>query len=177
MRRRVLLRDRTGDRHEACSAGITAGVVHPPAVPAMADRRTDTSKHRGQALPQVLDARPLDCTLTPDAVAERLCPSFSGTGARLHGSLPDLPTDGGYREERTTVLRVVRDTTEATIRPWLDKPVRGEMEDADPVSCAGLCGSSTRGTPVGRGGSGADAGNRTPDYIDSSAKDGASWRC
>jgi len=137
VRRRVLLHDRTGDHDEACSAGITAGVVHPPAVPAMADRRTDTSEHRGQALPQVLDARPLDCTLTPDAVAERFCPSFSGTGARLHGSLPDPPAAARSWEEQTTVLRVVREATEATIRLWLAKPVREKMEDTDPVPCAG----------------------------------------
>src|SRR5215218_4755516 len=103
-----LLRNLSGDRFEAFSAGTEATHVRPLAIKAMEEIGVDISGQESETLDRYLQ-EPFDYVITVCDDANEACPFFPGARERLHWSLPDPSAAKGSEEERLAVFRSVRD--------------------------------------------------------------------
>src|SRR5215217_3362702 len=103
-----LLRNLSGDRFEAFSAGTEATHVRPLAIRAMVEIGVDISGQESETLDRYLQ-EPFDYVITVCDDANEACPFFPGARERLHWSFEDPSKANGTEEERLAVFRSVRD--------------------------------------------------------------------
>ena len=103
-----LLRNLSGDRFEAFSAGTEATHVRPLAVRAMEEMGVDISGQESETLDRYLQ-EPFDYVITVCDDANEACPFFPGAREWLHWSFEDPSKANGTEEERLAVFRSVRD--------------------------------------------------------------------
>ena len=109
-----------GDRFEAHSAGLEAGILNPLAVAAMKEVGIDISQKKTQTVFSLLQKGELFSyviTVCDKAAAEQ-CPVFPGVTSRLHWSFPDPAQLTGTEEERLAKVRTIRDAIKAAIESW-----------------------------------------------------------
>jgi arsenate reductase len=138
----ALLRKLGGGQLEAFSAGIWAGPVAPLAAHVMAERGISLEGHTSKRVYDLAGTQVFDYTITLCEAAERRCPDFPGMGARLYWSLPDPSPVGRSVKEQLDTLRTIRDTCEASLRLWLDKPDQEKAEDTDAADAPRLVGAA-----------------------------------
>jgi arsenate reductase len=101
-----------GDELEALSAGSRpAGIVHPLAVQAMAEKGIDISGAQSKSAEQFL-SQPFDVVVTVCDSAAADCPSWPGAKHLEHWSIPDPTSGSGDAMAR---FRAVRDDLERRI--------------------------------------------------------------
>jgi arsenate reductase len=103
-----LLRNLSGDRFEAFSAGTEATHVRPLAIKAMEEMGVDISGQESETLDRYLQ-EPFDYVITVCDDANEACPFFPGAREWLHWSFEDPSKANGTEEERLAVFRSVRD--------------------------------------------------------------------
>ena len=109
-----------GDRFEAHSAGLEAGMLNPLAVAVMTEVDIDISHKQTQTVYSLLKKGELFSyviTVCDEASAEQ-CPIFPGATRRLHWSFPDPAQLTGTEEEKLTKIRVIRDNIKTAIESW-----------------------------------------------------------
>jgi len=109
-----------GDRFEAHSAGLEAGMLNPLAVTAMKEAGIDISHKQTQTVYSLLKKGELFSyviTVCDEASAEQ-CPIFPGATKRLHWSFPDPAQLTGAEEEKLAKIRVIRDDIKTAIESW-----------------------------------------------------------
>jgi ArsR family transcriptional regulator, arsenate/arsenite/antimonite-responsive transcriptional repressor / arsenate reductase (thioredoxin) len=114
----ALLRHRAGTKVQAASAGIRPKPLHPVAAAVMLDRyRLDISGHQPTAVDTVA-GQPFDYVISLCDKAREACPEFRSRPARIHWSLPDPASDGGYSAFERTAAEL--DTRIRFLLPALD---------------------------------------------------------
>jgi ArsR family transcriptional regulator, arsenate/arsenite/antimonite-responsive transcriptional repressor / arsenate reductase (thioredoxin) len=88
----ALLRERSGDRVVAASAGSRPKPIHPHAVAAMAERGIDLSAARPKHLDRFTGRR-FDLVITLCDRVREVCPEFPGHPTTVHWSIPDPAAD------------------------------------------------------------------------------------
>ena len=109
-----------GDRFEAHSAGLEAGILNPLAVVAMREVGLDISHKKTQTVFSLFNKGELFSyviTVCDEASAEQ-CPVFPGATKRLHWSFPDPSQLTGTEEEKLTKVRKIRDAIKETVVSW-----------------------------------------------------------
>jgi len=84
----ALLRHMSHGRVQVASAGTEPGRLHPLAVQVMAERGLSLTGHHSQPASDYAGQR-FDLVITVCDRAREVCPSFPGTPAQIHWSLPD----------------------------------------------------------------------------------------
>jgi arsenate reductase len=115
-----------GDRFEAQSAGLEAGILNPLAVAAMKEAGIDISHEKTQTVFSLLKKGELFSyviTVCDEASAEQ-CPVFPGATKRLHWSFPDPARLTGTEEEKLAKVRTIRDDIKAAIESWFAELVK-----------------------------------------------------
>lgn len=97
----AMLRDRTGGRVEARSAGSHPKALHPNAVAAMAARSIDISAAKPKALQRFARSR-FDHVITLCDKVREVCPELPGTPTTSHWSVADPALEGAYAAFETT---------------------------------------------------------------------------
>ena len=112
-----------GDRFEAESAGIEAGVLNPLAVEAMAEVGIDISRHTTRRSFDLLKSgRHFHYVITVcDAVTAQKCPVFPGAIQHIHWSLPDPSQLQGTHDEKMREVRKIRDSIKEKIESWISE--------------------------------------------------------
>ena len=109
-----------GDRFEAHSAGLEAGMLNPLAVKAMKEAGIDISHEKTQTVFSLLKKGELFSyviTVCDETSAEQ-CPVFPGATKRMHWSFPDPARLTGTEEEKMAKVRTIRDDIKAAIESW-----------------------------------------------------------
>ena len=102
----ALLRHRAGSRVQAASAGIRPKPLHPKAAAVLRERyRLDISDHQPTSVDAVA-GRPFDYVISLCDKAREACPEFPSHPARIHWSLPDPTSDGGYPAFEQTAIEL-----------------------------------------------------------------------
>ena len=107
----AFLRQASGGRFEAASAGIEAGQLNPLAVETMREVGIDISGHAVRNVFDLLQqGKKFDYVITvcDDASGER-CPLFPGQAERLHWPCDDPAKLTGSREEQLERIRLIRE--------------------------------------------------------------------
>ena len=109
-----------GDRFEAHSAGLEAGMLNPLAVAAMKEVGIDISHKKTQTVFSLFNRGELFLyviTVCDEARAEQ-CPIFPGATKRLHWSFPDPAQLTGTEEENLAKVRKIRDAIKEAVESW-----------------------------------------------------------
>ncbi len=109
-----------GDRFEAESAGLEPGKLNPVVVEAMREVGIDLSGQPTKSVASMIARGPhfdYVVTVCDEASAER-CPTFPGSGERLHWPFPDPSGFTGSPEEKLVGTRAVRDAIRAKVVDW-----------------------------------------------------------
>jgi len=109
-----------GDRFEAHSAGLEAGMLNPLAVAAMSEVGIDISHKKTQTVFSLFNKGELFSyviTVCDEASAEQ-CPVFPGAIKRRHWSFPDPSQLTGTEEEKLAKVRKIRDAIKEAIESW-----------------------------------------------------------
>ena len=101
-----------------CSAGLEPHGLNPTAVAVMAELGVDISHHRSTDLKEYLGDR-FDYIITVCDRAAARCPSFPGSGIRLHWPFEDPAGATGAEAETLGVFRRVRDQIAIRTKAWL----------------------------------------------------------
>ena len=112
-----LLRHVAGDRFEVHSAGTIPSYVRPNAITAMNELGIDIANHRSKSLNEFLDTS-FDYVITVCDHAAQSCPTFSGSGKRIHWSVKD-PVAFGDDEAQLEAFRVARDDLKSRIQDFV----------------------------------------------------------
>jgi arsenate reductase len=117
-----------GDRFEAESAGIEAGVLNPLAVEAMDEVGIDISRKTTRRVFDLFKSgRLFRYVITVcDAVNAQKCPVFPGTLQHIHWSFPDPAQLQGSHDEKMREVRKIRDSIREKIESWVSEPKAGE---------------------------------------------------
>lgn len=113
------LRQLSGERWEAFSAGTKPSIVHPMAIAVMQEKGIDLSDHRSKNVSEYLGTQ-FQYIITVCDHAKEQCPIFHGSSIRLHWSFPDPAEARGTDGEKLAVFRTVRDEIEEQIRVFLE---------------------------------------------------------
>jgi len=100
------------------SAGLEPHGLNPAAVVVMAESGVDISHHRSTALKEYLGDT-FDYVITVCDNAAARCPSFPGSGIRLHWPFEDPAGATGPETEVLGVFRRVRDQIATRTKAWL----------------------------------------------------------
>jgi len=114
------LRKYAGDRFDVFSAGLEPKGIHPFTLQVMEERGFDLSEHTSKDLGQFFGKVDFAYLITVCDNAEQRCPTFPGTGVRLHWSFEDPAAYTGNPEEGLAKFRQVRDQIDARVRSWLE---------------------------------------------------------
>ncbi len=116
-----------GDRFEAESAGLEAGILNPLAVEAMAEVGIDMSGHVTRRAFDVLKTgKHFHYVITVcDAANAQRCPVFPGALQHLKWSFPDPSELKGTHEEKMTAVRKIRDAIKAQLQSWIAEVADG----------------------------------------------------
>ncbi len=109
-----------GDRFEATSAGLEAGVLNPLAVQVMKEVGIDISQKKTQTVFELVKEGKMYAyviTVCDEASAER-CPIFPGVTKRLHWSFPDPAMVTGTTEEKLEQVRKIRDDIKSAVEAF-----------------------------------------------------------
>ena len=109
-----------GDRYEAESAGLEPGKLNPVVVEAMREAGIDIARRPTKSVASMIERGPYFdhvVTVCDETSAER-CPTFPGTGQRLHWPFPDPSSFTGTPEEKLAGTRQVRDAIREKIAVW-----------------------------------------------------------
>jgi arsenate reductase len=112
-----------GDRFEAHSAGLEAGILNPLVVAAMKEVGIDISHKTTQTVFSLYNKGELFSyviTVCDEASAEQ-CPVFPGATTRLHWSFPDPAQLTGTEEEKHAKVRTIRDDIKTAVESWYSK--------------------------------------------------------
>lgn len=112
-----LLRHFAGNRFQVLSAGTMPSYVRPNAIMVMNELGIDISNHRSKSLNEFLDT-PLDYVITVCDDAAQRCPTFHGSGKRIHWSIKDPVAIGG-EEAQLEAFRVARDNLKNRIQRFV----------------------------------------------------------
>jgi arsenate reductase len=117
-----------GDRFEAESAGIEAGVLNPLAVEVMAEVGIDISQNTTRrAFDLLKNGRLFRYVITVcDAVNAQKCPVFPGALQHLHWSFPDPAQLQGTHDEKMKEVRKIRDSIKERIESWISETKEGK---------------------------------------------------
>jgi ArsR family transcriptional regulator, arsenate/arsenite/antimonite-responsive transcriptional repressor / arsenate reductase (thioredoxin) len=124
------LRQLSGGRIAARSAGTEPGAIHPLAVRVMAEAGIDIGHQRSKALDAVADLRPAAVVTVCDLAREQCAPSLAAP-LQIHWSTPDPARGAGDEDERLAAFRAARDQLRVRVEgllallPTMDAPLTG----------------------------------------------------
>ena len=114
----AFLNSLAADQYEACSAGLTPGVLNPLVVEVMREAGIDISRNQTKDVTQFLH-EPFDYIVTVcDETSAEQCPVFPGNVKRLHWGFPDPSLFAGTNKEKLIQIRRVRDQIRGVIKNW-----------------------------------------------------------
>lgn len=110
-----------GDRFEAESAGLEAGVLNPLIIEVMMELGIDISGNRTKGVFDFIKAGKLfHYVITVcDETSGNRCPIYPGYAKRLHWNFPDPSELEGSRDEKLQSARRIRDELKARIEAWI----------------------------------------------------------
>jgi len=113
----ALLNQIYGDSFIAESAGLDPSELNPLVVEVLREIKIDISAKRTRSIDEALrSGRQFDYVITVcDEASAASCPTFGGSGRRLHWSFPDPATFTGTREEQLARTRELRDAIQRRI--------------------------------------------------------------
>lgn len=113
-----ILRDRVGDKMEACSAGTHPSTVHPLAVEALEECGISTQGLWSKSVEDVLREGPVSLTIAVCSSAAEHCPTVAGAHV-LSWPFDDPAACGEDLETQREAFRSARDEIAAKIDSWL----------------------------------------------------------
>jgi arsenate reductase (thioredoxin) len=116
----ALLRERSGGRFDAYSAGMEPKGVHPLTIKVLDEIGIDTSKLRSKDVSEFLGKLPVHHLIVVCGNAEGTCPRvFPGMLDRQFWPFDDPPAAQGTEQERLAKFRELRNTIDKRIQQWL----------------------------------------------------------
>ena len=115
-----LLRHDAGDRFEVESAETKPGHVRPESIAVMKEIGIDVSGHRSKHVDEFA-GRSFDYVLTVCDNAKESCSIFPGHGKRIHQAFEDPAALEGFKQDRLTLFRRVRDEIRTYLKAFPPK--------------------------------------------------------
>ena len=117
----AFLNQLAGDRFQAGSAGLEAGIMNPLAVEAMAEVGIDISGNSTKRAFDVLKSgRRYHYVITVcDAANAQRCPVFPGALQHIKWSFPDPSQLQGSHDEKMRAVREIRDAIRSKLLEWI----------------------------------------------------------
>ena len=118
----AFIKQLAGDRFEAESAGLEAGVLNPLAVEVMKEKGIDISHNKTKSVFDFYkQGKRYNYVITVcDASQSERCPIFPGAEQNLNWDFPDPSVLTGTNEEKMKNIRKIRDQIEEKIKEWLN---------------------------------------------------------
>jgi len=115
-----LLRHDASDRFEVESAGTKPGHARPESIAVMKEIGIDVSGHRSKHVDEFA-GRSFDYVLTVCDNAKESCSIFPGHGKRIHQAFEDPAALEGFKQDRLTLFRRVRDEIRTYLKAFPPK--------------------------------------------------------
>jgi len=107
------------ESHYVASAGLEPKGVHPKALAVMNEAGVDISKQRSDHVEKFIGEK-FDYIITVCDNAAANCPTFPGSGERIHWPFDDPDGATGSDDEVMDEFRRVRDEIRARVSAWVD---------------------------------------------------------
>ena len=115
----AILRHRSGDRFEACSAGTDPSVVHPLTIQVLQEQGIDATSLHSKSIETALKTGPVDHAFAVCAAAAQRCPVLMASVQQVESWPFDDPAGDGNEATQLMRFRQARDQIAARIDLWL----------------------------------------------------------